>query len=184
MARVQKQGFVVDNHSAALLTIDLAHYMLHRGSYYSTPVVVASVGSGSTTWVMLKTPEGMTRECHVEFSVQSPMGGLIDFQKNITYSATTSGTAQTPVCLKLNNTGTGILQVYLNPTVSGTGTNVIEMNAIVGTAAGGANRIGSVGRQDAEVVMDAGQQHGIRFISATNQTNVIIGIEHYELEDR
>jgi hypothetical protein len=112
------------------------------------------------------------------------MGGLIDFQKNITYAATTIGTLQASVCMKLSRTDAGTLSVYLNPTVSGTGTTVMEMNSIVGTAAGGANRVGSIGRHDEEFVLDQTQQHGIRFVSATNQLSVIIGIEHYELEDR
>ncbi len=156
----------IDVTVKALNLIDVVHYKVHQGDFYSVSDYDSDVDILSPKYWHIKTPDTSVR-FHVSIKVSGSLAGLVDFFENPTLS--NDGTSLTPNNNNRNSVKTSSLSFYYDPTVSNDGTNQP------------ASKIGGGVRTGSEFILKQNMSYIVKFTPAADNTAVSFTCEFYEV---
>jgi len=112
---------VVDNYSGALSVMDVAHYHIHEGLFYTiSRTELALADNASITFYIVPNQLRL----HLRVSALSGGDGMLELFENPTVSA--NGTAQVGINRNRYSANVPDSAMYYGPTVTGDGTRIFD----------------------------------------------------------
>jgi len=165
----------IDVISSTLPVLQLEHYKVHLGKYYTTTEYDGDVDIASPKIWHIATPNTTTR-AHIIFAISSDIAGTIEFFEGPTII--TSGTGLTPRNNDRTASDTTVFKFWTGPTVSASGT-LLQTDRI-GTYKP-QTRIGGNLRQAAEFILAQNQSYLVKYTTDADNGKITFNGEYYEV---
>lgn len=167
-----------DFHTGSQSSIDIPHWMVHSGRYFSVSDVDTDVDIiGPKNW-LFRTPDNDELEFHVQFAISSSAQRRVELFEDVSVSA--DGTPISPINHKRTSIYVSQLEAFADPTVTDDGTR-IDVAGIGST--GGAVKIGGVARSNSEWILKPDTLYVLRVTVAANDAVVSNNTEYYEFSE-
>ena len=154
-----------DPYSGHLIILDSSEAEIHHGHGFFARAVTDVSGALSTLIFMFRTPANGHR-IHGKTSITASEDFTAEFWEDITVSA--DGAEVTPVNMDRNASHVGMLEVFVNPTVTDNGTKIWE--ARTGT---GKNQISVSPSINYKVILKADTMYMMKFTKINTGTHWI-----------
>ena len=165
----------IDTVSSTLPVIQLEHYKVHKGKYFTVTEYDGDVDIVAPKVWHVSTPDNTLR-AHVIFAISSDTAGLVELWEGPTI--TNSGTGLTPRNNDRTATDATSFKFWTGPTVTTSG--ILIQTDRIGTYKP-QTRVGGNLRQYAEFILAQKQSYLLKFTTDADNGKVTFNGEYYEV---